>query len=259
MKYSKTKLTFGLVLIALAALLIFDATGILPAGIDPVRIFILALGVSLTFHSLCDFSFPGIYSGIAIIYYTLSKMLKLPYVSIPVLFVVVVLLSIGSSLIIPVQWTRKLRERRYRKRRINTQPNFSNKEPVTFGNERTEFDFEKAENLDDADFAYCKNTFGATSKYITSSNLQGASFDCNFGEIKAYFDGSTISNPPIDITVHCSFGTIELYVPKYWKVNPIANVSLGNISEKNKVDFTNGPVVNLVGNISFGSVVIIYV
>ena len=119
--------------------------------------------------------------------------------------------------------------------------------------------YQQVENRDSENFAYCKNTFGATSKYISLNDLQGATLDCKFGELKAYFDGSVITNHPIDITVHCSFGSIELYVPKSWKINPIANVSLGNIEEKNKNVNADGPVVNLMGSVSFGSVFIIYV
>ena len=91
------------------------------------------------------------------------------------------------------------------------------------------------------------------------SNLQGATLECSFGELKAYFDGSTIDNPPIDITVHCNFGSIELYIPKEWNINPMVKVSLGNIVEKNHPNCSNGPVVNLMGSVSFGSVQIIYI
>ncbi len=256
MKHSMSKALWGILFIALAAIIILEGTGILPNEADTFGIILLGIGAIMAIHSLYEITFPGFYTGIAIVYYELSRMIDLPFVPVKILIIAVILLSIGTSLLIPSSLKYSIRERRMKKYKIGYQYNDENaayEDPDRIGK------YQQVENRDSENFAYCKNTFGATSKYISLNDLQGATLDCKFGELKAYFDGSVITNPPIDITVHCSFGSIELYVPKSWKINPIANVSLGNIEEKNKNVNADGPVVNLMGSVSFGSVFIIYV
>lgn len=106
---------------------------------------------------------------------------------------------------------------------------------------------------------YCSNTFGATTKYINSNNLQRATLDCSFGEIKAYFDNAVVQNPSVEICVHVSFGSVELYIPREWTVVQNANVFAGSVNEKNRNCSDGRPVVELVGEVNFGAVTIIYV
>lgn len=257
MKQDRSKTYWGILFLVLAAFLFLDGTGILPPTLDAFSIAFLGIGTILALHSLYEISFLGFYTGIAIAYFELSKMLDIPHVSISLLALTVILLTIGTSLLVPSNYINKTKEKRMQKYKIYDQ-NWESRadayeDPNLVGKYQT------VENRDNENYAYGKNSFGATSKYITMDNLQGATLECSFGELKAYFDGSTIVNPPIDITLHCNFGTIELYLPKEWNINPMVKVSLGNIEEKNHPVCSNGPVVNLMGSVSFGSVQIIYV
>lgn len=257
MKQKHSKTMWGILFIVLAAILILDGTGILPTTLDIFSIIFLGIGAIIAIHSLYEITFFGFYTGIAIVYYELSQMIHIPFVSIPILALAVILLSIGTSLLIPSSYINHIKENRMQKYKINDQ-DWENRaedydDPDRVGKYQT------VENRDNENYAYGKNSFGATSKYITMNNLQGATLECSFGELKAYFDGSTIVNPPIDITVHCNFGSIELYLPKEWNINPMVKVSIGNIAEKNRPTGSNGPVVNLMGSVSFGSIQIIYV
>lgn len=257
MKQNRSKIWWGILFIVLAAFLILDGTGILPMELDVFSIVFLGIGAIMAIHSLYEITFFGFYTGIAIVYYELSKVLNIPWVSIKILVLAVILLSIGTSLLIPSSYINRIKEKRMEKYKINDQ---------VWENRAEDYDnpdlvgkFQTVENRDNENYAYGKNSFGATSKYITMNNLQGATLECSFGELKAYFDGSTIVNPPIDITLHCNFGSIELYVPKEWNINPMVKVSIGNIDEKNRPARSDGPVVNLMGSVSLGSVQIIYV
>lgn len=257
MKHSLSKTLWGIAFIILGAIYILDKTNILPQQTDIINIIIIAVGCLLALRSLFDISAFGFYAGVAIAYYPLSKITDLPFLQIYVLAIAVFLLSIGTSLILPSKLKYSIRENRMKKHKIGYEQRKVDAE--AYENPDKVGKYQNVENNDSENYSYCKNTFGATSKYITLNNLQGATLDCSFGELKAYFDGSVISNPPIDITVHCSFGSIELYIPKEWKVNPIANVTLGNIEEKNRNNTPDGPIVNILGTVSFGSVEIIYI
>lgn len=256
MKQNYSKTIWGILFIVLAAILIVDRTGIFSTTYI-FSILFLGIGVIITLHSLYELTFLSFYTGIAFVYFSLSQMINLPHLSIPILVLAVILLSIGTSLLIPPSYIYHIKQKRMQKYKINDQ-DVENR-PEDYEDPDRVGKYQTVENLDKENYAYGKNSFGATSKYITMSNLQGATLECSFGELKAYFDGSTIGNPPIDITLHCNFGSIELYIPKEWNINPMVNVSLGNIQEKNHPDCSNGPVVNLMGSVSFGSVQIIYV
>lgn len=256
MKQKITYKLWGLLFILLAAILLLKEVDIIPNNINIWGITVLCIGAIMAIHSLYELTFPGFYTGLAIVYFELSNMTALPYVSILVLAIAVVFLSIGTSLLIPARLKYIINDKRMRKHRnYNQRKDYEDAyaDPDRVGKYQT------VENNDSEYYAYGKNSFGATSKYINIKNLQGATLECKFGELKAYFDGSVIENPPIDINVHCSFGTIKLYIPNSWKINPIANVSFGDIQEKNRNDATNGPVVNLLGYVSFGSIEINYI
>ena len=106
---------------------------------------------------------------------------------------------------------------------------------------------------------YCSNSFGSTTKYINCNNLECAVIDCSFGEIKVYFDNAVVQNQTVEICVHLSFASIELYIPREWNVVQKANVFAGSIDEKNCNSSDGIPLVELVGDVSFGAVTIIYV
>lgn len=257
MKQDRSKTWWGILFIVLATILILEETGILPKELDVFCIVCLGIGAIIAIHSLYEITFFGFYTGIAIVYYGLSKIINIPSVSIKILVLTVILLSIGTSLLIPSSYKYRIKEKRMQKYKINDQDWENRAEDY----ENPDFvgKYQTVENKDTENYAYGKNSFGATSKYITMSNLQGATLECSFGELKAYFDGSVIVNPPIDITLHCNLGSIELYIPKEWNINPMVNCLLGNIEEKNRHDCSDGPVVNLMGSVSLGSVQIIYV
>ena len=81
----------------------------------------------------------------------------------------------------------------------------------------------------------CYNKFGATTKYVTSSNFVSATY------------------------VKASFGSVQLYLPREWRVENNINVTMGEVSEKNQSKSTGTPVVRLNGDVSLGDLEITYI
>lgn len=102
--------------------------------------------------------------------------------------------------------------------------------------------------------------FSSAIKYINSDNFKKANFSCHFGALKVYFDNATIKDNKAEINIQCSFGGVELFIPKTWQILNNTNTSLGEIEEKNKNSSnSDGPVVRLNGSISLGAVEITYI
>ena len=106
---------------------------------------------------------------------------------------------------------------------------------------------------------YCLNRFGATTKYVNTSNLKSARLENHFGEMKVYFDHAEITQNQITISVDNSFGEIQLYFPRHWNVQVNVNATLADVSEKTAKTSAEFPRVLLTGKTSLGEVAIFYI
>ncbi len=102
-------------------------------------------------------------------------------------------------------------------------------------------------------------SFGGSIKHINSDDLQSARLKCSFGSLKVFFDNALIQSGNVDIYLDISFGGVELYIPRTWKVINHVNCTFGGIDEKNTATTTGTPVVTLSGKVSFAGVEIIYI
>lgn len=132
-----------------------------------------------------------------------------------------------------------------------------------FPKKRNSFDFHHGGSgrveYDDKENIYCNCKFSGVIKYVTSENFKKADLDCSFGGLKVYFDNAQISGNQAEINANVSFGGIELYLPRQWNVIHDADVMLGGIEEKNRMQSPDGPTVYLTGNLKFSGITIIYV
>lgn len=101
--------------------------------------------------------------------------------------------------------------------------------------------------------------FGSSIKYIHTDHLQQANINCSFGAAKVYFDHATLAPEGAQIHLDVSFSGVELYIPKSWHVVNKTAVFLGGIEEKNKNMQAEGPIVTLVGKVSFSGLDILYI
>ena len=69
-----------------------------------------------------------------------------------------------------------------------------------------------------------------------------------------------MNNNGATVEVNVSFGTITLFIPRSWNVQINAETSFGNIDEKGaRTPVMDAPVLYVTGEVSFGSLEIIYI
>jgi len=102
-------------------------------------------------------------------------------------------------------------------------------------------------------------TFGSSTKYVNSDNLEKANFSCSFGALAVYLDTAKVSKNGAVINIDASFSGVELYIPKSWNVTNSINATLSGVEERNRRYETTGPTVTLTGNAQFSGIEIIYI
>lgn len=117
---------------------------------------------------------------------------------------------------------------------------------------------ESAENITGNEI-HCKVSFGESSKYLYSDNLQKAEFSCSFGSLKVFFDQVQLAQEGAIVDLSCSFGSIELYIPRAWTVVDNISSSLGGVSYANANHPEPGQRLTLTGSVSLGGIEIVYV
>lgn len=105
---------------------------------------------------------------------------------------------------------------------------------------------------------YVRNSFGETTRYIKSTNLESANLENQFGELQVYFDEVKRNETSVEICVNNSFGEMILYIPKEWKVENRIGKTLASVAECGTPG-KEGSIVTLTGSVSFGEVRIIYI
>lgn len=135
------------------------------------------------------------------------------------------------------------------------------KHPRYYGNYSHKHFEDNCETVDVEDGSKVEygTSFGSSIKYVNSDDFKQANLHCSFGAMKVYFDNAVIQSGSAVINLQVSFAGVELYIPKEWKVINHASVSLGAITEKNRPQFGDTPVVTITGSASFSGIDIIYV
>lgn len=234
----------GVLLISIAIFLILNQVGLITSGINAWNIVLGGFFIGILIRGIAERSFPGIFFPLAFLWIIFDEALGFHNISSWTVILIAILLSIGFSYLFP-------QKHHWHKHKNKKWEDYENGDKVGMYQRVIE---ESTENS-----VYCSNSFGAATKYINSNNLEHAALDCSFGEMKVYFDNAVIQNKSVEICVHVSFGSIELYIPREWNVVQSANVFAGSINEKNRNSSAGVPRVQLVGDVSFGAVTIIYV
>jgi predicted membrane protein len=115
-------------------------------------------------------------------------------------------------------------------------------------------------STEDGSDVYIKASFGTTVKYVDAQALKHAVIDCSFGSVKAFFDNAVVDKDGAIIEIFNSFGGVEIYLPRNWRLIDDVNCVFAGIDVKNPgFEQAAGSTVTLKGEISFGGVEIIYV
>lgn len=102
-------------------------------------------------------------------------------------------------------------------------------------------------------------SFGESVKYITSKELSLANLECSFGSLQVYFDNAELKNGAANVYVECSFGSAVIYVPSDWRVVINVNSSFGGVEEKGRCNPSGANTLQIMGDVSFGSLEVRYI
>lgn len=111
----------------------------------------------------------------------------------------------------------------------------------------------------DQEAIHLSNSLGSSIKYINTDAFVCGNFENSFGELKIYFDNTTLKTATAEINVSNSFGSMILYVPQTWQVENYIKCTFGAFQEDHKPAATEGPVLKIYGEIAFGEAKVIYI
>ena len=238
---------WGVSLIAIAIFIVVYQMGLIS---NEISIWSIVLGILFgcaLIEGIISLSFGGIFFSLAFLWALFGEAIGLPGASIWILLLAALLLTIGFSTIFP----KKKKEHEWKEHMESMHQTFD-----TCGAREVN---ENGEQTEASGNVSCYNKFGATTKYVTSSNFVSATLENHFGEMIVYFDNARIVGEDADIYVKASFGSVQLYLPREWRVENNINVTMGEVSEKNQSKSTGTPVVRLNGDVSLGDLKITYI
>ncbi len=201
--------------------------------------------IALIVHSAFQLNFFGVLIPAAFLYTIYNDVIGLPEISVWQLVLAAVLASTGLSILFH--------------RHVHKVWVHHNHGSVHHGKAAHHAFTSEKEKVDDNN-PYVKVNFGSSSKYLHADSLKSGEFICSFGSLQIYFDQVQLSPGGAEILVDCSFGQVELFLPRQWKVINRMYSTLGNVEDNRRDNpAENAPELTLKGNLSFGSVEIRYI
>ncbi|MFB0920612.1 MAG: hypothetical protein QMB62_06980 [Oscillospiraceae bacterium] len=191
--------------------------------------------------SLVNLNFFGTLVSAALLYAIYQAPLGWPSVSVWLLLLTAVLISIGLSMIFHNRRHYHCYSRR------NCGDNFGTRGP--------------SDEFIDGDSVSISESFNEVSKYLHAECLRQANISCSFGKLNVFFDNVKLSPNGAEVYVDVSFGKIELYIPKEWRVIDQVHTSAGAVSNNPRVGtaYPDAPVLTVKGRVSFGNLEFRYV
>ena len=239
---------WGISLIAVAIFIVVYQMGLISSEISIWTIILGILFGCALLDGIISLSFGGIFFPLAFLWALFGEVIGLPGVSIWILLLAALLLTIGFSVIFP----RKKKDCHWEKRMENMHQTYE-----SYG--AHEVNENEDEQNDKESHVSCYNKFGATTKYVTSNHFVSANLENHFGEMIVYFDNAQIVGDSAEIHVKTSFGSVQLFLPREWRVENNINVTMGNVEEKNQSKSSGSPLVRLHGEVSLGDLEITYI
>jgi len=243
MRFRFSKLIWGTFLLLAAVLIIFNQVGGF-ANIGVGSIIAAVLSLAVIVQCVATAHFAPLPIPIAVLYVIFQQPLELPYIKIWALILASVLASMGINTLLP----------RERRRNDCGKDNDFRRTNDRHSQARTEVG-----NLDDNPTVSVN--FGSVDRRLHADNLETARLNCNFGALKIFFDQARPCQSGAEVIINCSFGGIELFVPKHWRVIDKVSCALGGVSI-NKIfnaPAENAPKLTLTGNVSLGGIDVRYI
>lgn len=102
-------------------------------------------------------------------------------------------------------------------------------------------------------------SFGQNTHPVVLPLLRNGEASCSFGELTVDLTGCRQVADDCEIEVNCSFGELELLVPRRFLVNLDRSASFGSIDISGQPDDQPQGVIALEANVSFGQIQIRYI
>jgi len=279
--FSFSKLGWGIFVLAIAALILVNHFGgFVELGFWSVLGSSVALAAIVV--NLGKLSFAGLPIPLALLYYIFQVPLGFPFIGFWTLAAVSVIAAIGLSILLPKPGWMKF------KKNIGSD-NFDgwdddcydgddwdddgadvtmhsddgnvviNTEDgnvtVHVGDSKEKKRRKRSGNVNSENNPKIGISFGETSRYLHSTALETARLSCRFGALSVYFDQAQLHPDGAEAFVDCSFGAIEMYVPRHWRIINKTSCTLGaaEIDNNHNESSSNSPTLTISGNVSLGA------
>jgi hypothetical protein len=220
-------------LIAAAFVLTRNSFSFADIGIGSIVIAILALAFIV--QCLARLHIAPLVIPLVVLYFIFRKPLDLPVIQTWKVIAAAALAFIGLNILLP------------RGRRSCNQSNDS------CGSKDQRREVPTESNNDNN--PYINVNFNAVSRSLTADSLETVRLSCNFGALEVFFNQVELSPNGANAFINCSFGGIQLFIPRHWQVIDKMSCTLAGVDLKSfAAPAENAPRLTLNGSVSLGGV-----
>jgi hypothetical protein len=239
MKSKISNLFWGIIFLLVAAFVLTNNyIGFDNIGIGKIIISILALAFIV--QCIARLHIAPIVIPIAVLYFIFREPLGLPVIQTWKLIAAAALTFMGLNILLP-------------KRRGCNQCNNSG-ESGDQQQKKIPADGSKDNN------PYVGVNFGSVSRSLNADSLETVRLSCNFGAMEIYFNQVELSSNGAEADITCSFGSIQLFIPRHWQVIDRLNCTLAGVNLKSlTAPADNAPRLTLNGSVSMGGIEVKYI
>lgn len=105
----------------------------------------------------------------------------------------------------------------------------------------------------------CSLSFGEKTHQVNLPVLECGDATVSFGELTVDLTGCEAVSQGCSIMTNCSFGELNLLVPRKFRVEPQANTSFASVDISGHPDSETAGVIYLDANVSFGEITVRYI
>lgn len=237
------KLLWGVFFIAAAILVVANQLGYF-TGINLWSMLLTVMLLPVVGSGLYHRNFFNFFLGIGFLLIIYARPLGITALTPWTVLVAALFLAIGFSMLLPG------------KHRLH--------HPICYNNQmwrKHNHKYQENETVDhvDGNEVNCSVSMSGSCKYLHSDSLEKGYFKCSLGYLKVYFDNVRLHPAGAALSVDCSLGSMELFIPENWKVALNVEAALGNINEEQRMQHPDGPTLTITGSVQLGNLAIRYI
>ncbi len=111
----------------------------------------------------------------------------------------------------------------------------------------------------DGEHAECSLSFGEAHRVISLPRLSSGDFGCSFGELTVDLCGCEEISDGCHIDADCSFGEMEILVPRKYRVELDQSSAFGSVDIQGSPNAAAEAIICLDANASFGQITVRYI